>query len=106
MLRRCRLASSARLGFGGHLRALRAGRLTTPDLVDASKLRIETGDLTSASVAAVAAQDDVCAVVVRSRVRWGSFADLPERLEAAGYVVADEDDLGRRLYLKQPCSPT
>jgi hypothetical protein len=84
----------------------RAGRRTTPDLVDASKLRMETGDLTSASVAAVAAQDDVCAVAVRSRARWGSFDDLPERLEAAGYVVADEDDLGRRLFLKPDCDPT
>ena len=83
----------------------RAGRLTTPDLVDASILRIQTGDLTSASLAAVAAQDDVCAVVVRSAARWGSFDDLPDRLAAAGYEVADEDDLGRRLYLKPECDP-
>lgn len=83
----------------------RAGRRTPPDLVDASILRIETGQLTSASVAAAAAEPDVCAVAVRSGVRWGSFADLPERLAAAGYEVADEDDLGRRLYLKVPCTP-
>jgi 4-amino-4-deoxy-L-arabinose transferase-like glycosyltransferase len=83
----------------------RSGRLTTPDLVDASMLRIETGDLTSASVATVAARDDVCAVVVRSRARWGSFDDFPQRLAAVGYVVADEDDLGRRLYLKPTCAP-
>ena len=56
----------------------------------------------SASLAAVAAQADVCAVVVRSAVRWGSFDDLPDRLAAVGYEVADEDDLGRRLYLKPP----
>ena len=83
----------------------RAGRLTPPDLVDASILRIQTGDLTSASIAAVAAEDDVCAVVVRSAERWGSFEDLPERLAAAGYDVADEDELGRRLYLKTDCTP-
>ena len=76
-----------------------------PDLVDASILRIQTGDLTSASLAAVAAEADVCAVVVRSAARWGSFDDLPDRLAAAGYEVADEDDLGRRLYLKPDCDP-
>ena len=83
----------------------RAGRRTPPDLVDASILRIETGDLTSASVAAVAAEPEVCAVAVRSGVRWGSFDDFPERLAAAGYEIADEDDLGRRLYVKADCTP-
>ena len=68
----------------------RAGRRTPPDLVDASGLRIETGDITSESVAEAASADDVCAVVVRSRERWGSFDDLPERLAAAGYTVAVE----------------
>jgi hypothetical protein len=84
----------------------RAGRRTPPDLVDTSILRIETGDLTAASVTAAASDPEVCAVVVRSRVRWGSFEDLPERLAAAGYQVADEDALGRRLYLKTSCDPS
>jgi hypothetical protein len=83
----------------------RSGRRTPPDLVDASILRIETGDLTSASVAAAAGEPDVCAVVVSSGARWGSFEDFPERLAAVGYEVADEDDLGRRLYLKTDCDP-
>ncbi len=83
----------------------RAGRRTPPDLVDASILRIQTGDLTAASIAAAAADPEVCAVVVRSRVRWGSFEDLPERLAAGGYEVADEDAQGRRLYLKSECDP-
>ena len=83
----------------------RAGRRTTPDLVDASMLRIQTGDLTSASIAAVAAGDDVCAVAVRSDDRWGSFDDLPDRLAAAGYELAESDDDGHRLYLKSPCTP-
>jgi hypothetical protein len=56
-------------------------------------------------LAAVAAQPDVCAVVVRSAVRWGSFDDLPERLLDAGYEIADEDARGRRLYLKADCDP-
>ena len=83
----------------------RSGRLTPPDLVDASILRIETGQLTGASVAAVASQPDVCAVAVRSRVRWGSFEDLPRRLADAGYEIAVEDPQGRRLYTKTDCAP-
>jgi len=83
----------------------RSGRLTPPDLVDASILRIETGQLTGASVAAVATEPEVCAVAVRSGVRWGSFEDLPGRLADAGYEVVVEDPQGRRLYLKTACSP-
>jgi 4-amino-4-deoxy-L-arabinose transferase-like glycosyltransferase len=78
----------------------RAGRRTTDDLVDTSILRIETGRITSRSVAEAAAAREVCAVAVRSRERWGSFADLPERLEAADYEAAFEDDRGRVLYLR------
>lgn len=81
----------------------RAGRLTTPDLVDASVLRIESGRITAESVAETAAVPDVCAVVVRSSVRWGSFDDLPERLEAEGFEVALEDDRGRRVYIDPSC---
>lgn len=83
----------------------RAGRRTTDDLVDTSILRIETGRITSASVEAEARRDDVCAVAVRSRERWGSFIDLPARLERAGYAVAQRDDRGRALYLKADCRP-
>ena len=83
----------------------RAGRRTPPDLVDASILRIETGDITAASVAEAASQPDVCAVVVRSRVRWGSFEDLPERLAAAGYEIAHGDTRSRRVYVDPDCNP-
>jgi len=83
----------------------RAGRRTPPDLVDASVLRIETGRITAASVAAAAATDDVCAVAVRSRQRWGSFEDLPERLAAAGYRAVLTDEGSRVLYLKERCAP-
>ena len=42
-------------------------------------------------------QPDVCAVVVRSAARWGSFDDLPDRLADAGYEVADRGrPVGRR----------
>jgi len=83
----------------------RSGRGTTPDLVDGSILRIETGQLTSASVAEAAADPNVCAVVVRSSTRWGSFGDLGGRLAEVGYRVEIEDDLARRLYLKTACHP-
>jgi len=83
----------------------RAGRRTPPDLVDASILRIETGDITAASVTAAAARPDVCAVVVRSRERWGSFDDLPERLAEVGYEIAYGDAPNRRVYVRPSCNP-
>ena len=55
----------------------RAGRRTPPDLVDASILRIQTGDLTAASIAAAAADPEVCAVVVRSRRPLGLLRGPP-----------------------------
>ena len=40
----------------------------------------------------------MCAVVVRSAERWGSFDDLPDRLEALGYEIAAQDgDVKPRL---------
>ncbi len=83
----------------------RSGHRTPPNLVDASVLRIETGDLTSARIAAFAAQPDVCAVVVTSGARWGSFEDLPDRLLDAGYEVAHDEGRARRTYLKPDCAP-
>jgi hypothetical protein len=70
------------------------------DLVDASLLRIETGRMTEASVAEAAAQPDVCAVVVRSEVRWGSFEGLPDRLRALGYARTIRDVGPRALWRK------
>jgi hypothetical protein len=83
----------------------RAGRRTTPDLVDASILRIQTGDITAASIAAATADDRVCAVVVRSSERWGSFEDLPDRLAAAGFDAVQTGDLGRGVYVARDCRP-
>jgi len=83
----------------------RSGRRTPPDLVDASILRIQTGDITAASVAAAAARPEVCAVVVRSRERWGSFDDLPARLAALGYEVVVDDGPNRRVYAATECDP-
>jgi hypothetical protein len=84
----------------------RAGRRTTPDLVDTSSLRIEAGNMTSASVARAAARPDVCAALIWSKKQWGSFADLPQRLVAAGYArTLHDDDRGRALYIKPACRP-
>jgi len=83
----------------------RAGRRTPPDLVDASVLRIEGGDLTGRSVAEAAAADDVCAVVVTSRERWGSFDDLPDRLADAGYELDSEHGPVQKVYVKPACHP-
>ena len=84
----------------------RAGRRTPPDLVDASVLRIETGDITGESVAEAAADPDVCAVVVTSGQRWGSFDDLPGRLADEGYEVARQHGDVHRVYVRPDCHPT
>jgi hypothetical protein len=82
----------------------RAGRRTPPDMVDASILRMQTDRITAASLERTAREPSVCAVVVTSRVRWGSFADLPRRLAGAGYEIAAGDDPASRVYVKSDCS--
>jgi hypothetical protein len=81
----------------------RAGHRTPPELVDASVLRIETGDITTERLLEVAARRELCAVVVRSGERWGSFEDLPEGLAALGFEVAAEDGDVHRVYVKPDC---
>ncbi len=83
----------------------RAGRATPPDLVDTSILRIEVGQITTASILAAASDPQVCAVAVRSTQRWGSFPGLPAGLAALGYSVAQSDDRGRVLYIDEDCEP-
>lgn len=83
----------------------RAGRRTTDDLVDASVLRIEAGYITPESLAAEAADPRVCAVVVWSSVRFGSFPTLPDLLAPHGYREAARFDDHRVLYTRDPCDP-
>ncbi|MCU1458248.1 MAG: Dolichyl-phosphate-mannose-protein mannosyltransferase [Actinomycetia bacterium] len=87
----------------------RAGRRTPDDLVDASILRQKTSEpslrITSDTVVKAAAKPEVCAVAVRSGVRWGSFPDLPARLEAEGYQITQHYGGARALYVKQSCAP-
>ena len=88
----------------------KAGLRTTDFFVDPSVLRIQTGRYGVDDVVSAAAQDKVCAVVVRSKERFGSFPDLGQRLTSMGYVVAQTsrtrsgDD--QRVYVKADCSPT
>ncbi len=85
----------------------RAGRQTPGDLVDASILRQKTSEpslrITADTVVKAAARPEVCAVAVRSSVRWGSFTDLPARLADEGYKVAERYGGPRALYVKQSC---
>lgn len=83
----------------------RAGRRTPDDLVDASVLRIDAGRLTSESLAAAASNPHVCAVVVWSGVRFGSFLDLDDRLAAYGFEATSDFAEPRELYVRQPCDP-
>lgn len=83
----------------------RSGRVTTPDLVDPSILRMKVGQITTDTVLVAAARADVCAVVVRSSERWGSFDDLPRGLADLGYRVALTDDTGRVTYVDDDCDP-
>jgi hypothetical protein len=82
----------------------RAGRTTTPDLVDTSVLRMEVGDITEDSVTRVARSPSVCAVAVWSD-RWRSFEGLPGSLEADGFELVVDDGPTRRLYVDPDCSP-
>ncbi|MHB1139603.1 MAG: glycosyltransferase family 39 protein [Microthrixaceae bacterium] len=88
----------------------RAGLRTNDDLVDPSMLRVQQGRYTEASLADAASDPRVCAVVVRSDERFGSFPGLGERLGADGFEVQGSwrsragDD--QRLYVRSDCDPT
>jgi hypothetical protein len=86
----------------------RAGRQTPPDAVDASVLRIDSRrdgiQVTAASLAAEAAQPEVCAVAVWSN-RYAGLDGLPELLADAGYRVAATYGGPRVLYEKTECVP-
>lgn len=88
----------------------RSGRLTPPNFVDTSVLRITSTDarvdLTEDDVVAAAAEPRVCAVVQWSGDRFGRFRALGTRLAAAGYRSFGPDlGRGRHLWLKRPCRP-
>jgi hypothetical protein len=86
----------------------RSGRQTPPDAVDASVLRIDSRregiQVTAESLAAQAAQPEVCAVAVWSN-RYAGLDGLPELLAEAGYRVAATYGGPRVLYEKTECVP-
>jgi hypothetical protein len=82
----------------------RSGRATPPDWVDGSILMVETERITEDSIVEEAERPEVCAVLVWSD-RWGSFEDLPDRLEAAGYSVAAQPEPDKTVYVKETCAP-
>ena len=84
----------------------RAGRRTPADLVDGSRLRIDSERLTPEGVAAEAADPHVCAVVVWSS-RFGAWEDLPALLAEEGYEPALTLDDDRVVYVRPDCeAPT
>jgi hypothetical protein len=80
----------------------RAGRRTPPDLVDASRLRIDERRITTESLVAAARDQRVCTVLVWSR-RFGRLPGLPEALQGAGFVAVRQYDGGRTLFAKNRC---
>jgi len=85
-----------------------AGSETPAGWVDGSVLLIESGRLTEDDVVERASTDEVCAVVVWSDERWGTFEGLPDRLDEAGFRQAldpSDDDPARAVYVKDDCTP-
>ncbi len=80
-----------------------AGRRTPDDLVDTSRLRIEAGHLTPATVAGAATDPQVCAVVAWSQERFGAWPDLRIRLSEVGYLERARFGNGRTLYQREDC---
>jgi len=68
----------------------RAGKRTSDDLVDPSMLRVQQGRYTEDSLANAARDSRVCAVVIRSHLRFGHFPGLPEKLLKQGYVLTEQ----------------
>jgi hypothetical protein len=91
----------------------RSGHGTDPFYVDASVLRIHSHvdaiKITEARVARASAQPRVCAVVVTSPQRFGSFTDLPRDLFRHGYDLTiplrADPTSGLGLYLRSGCHP-
>jgi hypothetical protein len=83
----------------------RAGRDMPPDMVDTSMLRIEVGQHDGPRIAEVAGEPEVCAVVVTSASRWGSFDDLPDLLAELGYEPTVTGSGPEVVYVRDPCDP-
>ncbi len=83
----------------------RAGLATDPYFVDPSELRMLPGQdasiaITENRLVRAAADERVCAVVVRSDHRFGRFADLPDRLATLGYEQVESFGGTRGVYVR------
>lgn len=89
--------------------AWRSGHRTTDDLVDPSVLRIRSNRYDEDSVVEAAHDERICAVVVRSSERFGSFTHLGDRLGDLGFEPTSERGVegrpGQEVYLRTDCSP-
>jgi hypothetical protein len=87
----------------------RAGKATDPFFVDPSVLRIDSRvpeiRITEDRVVEAATNPRQCAVVVWAPVRFGSFKNLPTRLEAIGYRQIEDFGDGRGLWRRTTCRP-
>jgi len=85
----------------------RAGLGTDPNYVDASVLRINSSvnaiKITEPRLVRAASRRRVCAVVVTSDERFGSFTGLPAELARLDYVRTVDLGGTRGLYLRRPC---
>lgn len=86
----------------------RSGHSTPGDLVDSSVLRREQGRYTEQSLAADAADEQICAFVRTSTDRFAAFDGLPVLLERAGFSAVEEpvltEGFGPVLYLRDDCT--
>jgi 4-amino-4-deoxy-L-arabinose transferase-like glycosyltransferase len=87
----------------------RSGHATDPFFVDASVLRIDSHvkpiRITEDRVVRAAEHPRVCAVVITSPERFGSWPDLPARLDAIGYHETVQLGAGRGLWERERCEP-
>lgn len=90
--------------------AWRTGHRTTDDLVDPSVLRIRSHRYDEDSVIEAARNQHICAVVVRSTERFGSFEGLGARLAEIGFDPTTnrlvEGKPGQDVYVRSVCAPT
>lgn len=87
----------------------RAGKGTDPFYVDPSVLRIHSRvkdiAITEDRLVHSAANPRQCAFVIWAPVRFGSFPDLPARLEQLGYQRVEDFGHRRGVWIKPNCHP-
>ena len=83
----------------------RADRHVPGELADSSFQRIDSGDITAASLTRAALATDVCGVLVTSRDHYGRFSSLGDRLRVHGFLAEHFGDQ-ITLYARPGCDPS